>query len=63
MAPVSPLQQLRGLDKASPYFHEHLNSVLRGGEYRRILPTLQSEDVEWLVEYLDNVSSRIVQVL
>ena len=59
MVTKDPLQQFRGLDRASPHFYEHLSNVLRGNEYQNILPKLQSEDLAWLVEYLDDVSLQI----
>ena len=59
MVTKDPLQQFRDLDRASPHFHEHLSSLLRGNEYQNILPKLQSEDLSWLVEYLDGVSLQI----
>ena len=59
MVTKDPLQQFRDLDRASPYFHEHLNNTLRGKEYQNILPKLQNEDLAWLVEYLDNVSFQV----
>ena len=51
-----PLQQLCDLDQTSPQFHEQLGGLLRKGEYQGIIPGLQGGDLEWLVEYLDNVS-------
>ena len=59
MVTMDPLQQFRGLERASPYFYEHLKNILRGKEYQNILPKLQSEDLAWLVEYLDNVGLQI----
>ncbi|KAF9651098.1 kinase-like protein [Thelephora ganbajun] len=50
----APLQQLRDLDKSSPQFHEQLNNALHRREYRTCVPTLQGEDLVWLVEYLDS---------
>lgn len=55
--PSGPLKQLHSLDKASPHFHEQLSSFLHGDEYRNAVPNLQGEDLVWLVEYLDSVSS------
>ena len=52
----SLLRKLHGLDKASPESCEQLINFLHGDEYQKILPELQSEDLAWLVEYLDNVS-------
>ena len=59
MITKDPLQQFRDLDRASPHFQEHLSNLLRGNEYQNILPKLQSEDLAWLVEYLDGVSLQI----
>ena len=56
MTPSNPLQQLHGLDRASPQFHQHLGDFLRGNEYRNTVSNLQGEDLAWLVEYLDSVS-------
>jgi len=54
------LQPLRDLDKTSSQFHKQLIEFLRGNEYRDVVPTLQREDLAWLVEYLDNVSLRAI---
>ena len=51
-----PLQQLYGLDRTSPEFDEQLSDFLRGEEYRKILPSLRSEELAQLVEYLNSVS-------
>ena len=56
MIPRSPLQQLHDLDRASPQFYEQLNNILHGEEYRDAFPNLQSDELAWLVEYLDGVS-------
>ena len=58
MSPRNPLQKLRGLDKTSSQFHEELSNFIRGHVYRSALPSLQSENLTWLVEYLDSVSLR-----
>jgi len=50
------LEQLRGFDRASPQFHKHLSNFLRSNGYRSAVPSLQGEDLAWLVEYLDSVS-------
>ena len=60
MSPFNPLQKLHGLDRASPHFHNQLIDLLRGNEYRDIAPSLQGEDLAWLVNYLDNVSLHTV---
>ena len=51
-----PLQQLYDLDRTLPEFHERLGDFLRSEEYRRILPSLQGEDLVQLVAYLNSVS-------
>ena len=56
MIPSSHLKPLHDLDKTSPQFHNQLIDFLRGKEYRDVVPSLQSEDLAWLVEYLDVVS-------
>ena len=55
MAPHASLQQLRDLDKTSPQFHEQLSDFFRGDLYQSVFPSLQSESLAWLVEYLDSV--------
>lgn len=56
MTPPGLLQVLRDLDGTSPQFHKQLSDILRGDEYRNVIPDLQGDDPAWLVEYLDNVS-------
>jgi len=56
MNPPNILEQLRGFDRASPQFHEHISNFLRSDGYRSAVPSLQGEDLAWLVEYLDSVS-------
>ena len=48
-------QQLSFLDKTSPQFQQQLGNFFRGNFYRTIFPSLQSESLAWIVEYLDNV--------
>jgi len=59
MAPPRPLQQLFGLDKSSPRFHDQLRDIIGGKEYRERVPRLRNNDVVRLVEYLDSVSPQI----
>ena len=56
MTPPNPLQQLRDLDRTSPQFRPQLVDILRGKEYQDVVPSLQGDDLTWLVEYLDSVS-------
>ena len=60
MNPSDILEQLHGFDGASPEFHKHLINFLRSEGYRSAVPTLQGEDLAWLIEYLDSVSLQIV---
>ena len=54
------LQQLHNLDRASPQFHKQISDFLRGKEYRNAVPSLQGEDLMWVVEYLDSVSLQAI---
>jgi len=59
-SPSSPvLQRLCCLDRSSPDFQDQLSDVLYGQEYRQYAPSLQSNDLVWLVEYLDKVRYRV----
>ena len=60
MIPHNSLQPLHDLDKSSPQFHQQLIEFLRGDKYQDVVPTLQTEDLAWFVEYLDNVSLPII---
>ena len=50
-----PLQQLRRLDQSSSEFPDQVSSILYGKEYRQWVPNLQSDDLVWFVDYLDEV--------
>ena len=52
------LQQLRRLDRSSPDFADRLNGILHGKEYAQCEPNL-GNDLEWLIEYLDEVRYRV----
>jgi len=60
MSPPDALKQLHDFDRASPQFHKHLSNFLRSEGYRSTVPSLQGEDLTWLVEYLDSVSLQTV---
>jgi hypothetical protein len=60
---LTPLQQLRRLDKLSPKFPERLTDLINGQRYRNCIVGLQDEDVAWLVEFLDDVRSRTLRVI
>jgi len=57
MFSLSPpvLQQLHRLDRSSPEFHDQLNSVLCGEEYRQCGPNVHGDSLAWLVDYMDKV--------
>ena len=56
LVPHDPLQQLRDLDRTSPQFYPQLIDLLHGDKYRGVVPSLRSDDLTWLIEYLDSVS-------
>jgi len=60
MSSPDVLEQLRGFDRASPQFRNHLSNFLRSEGYRGAVPSLQGEDLAWLVEYLDSVSLQTI---
>ena len=60
-SPSSPvLQELRQFDTSSPGFQDQLYNALNGDEYRGCVSSLEGDDLGWLVDYLDGVSSRVV---
>ena len=59
-SPSAPaLQQLHHLDRSSPDFHDRLCNVFYGREYSQCAPSLQGDDLVWLVDYIDEVRRRI----
>jgi hypothetical protein len=60
MSPPCPLPELQELDRNSPQFHEQLNTLLDDNERRRVISSLEGEDLAWFVEYLDNVSLQTI---
>ena len=54
----SVLEQLYRLDKSSAAFHDRLGGILDGEEYKQSVPDLQTNDLLWLVDYLDKVRLR-----
>jgi hypothetical protein len=56
MIPHDPFHQLRALDRTSPQFRDQLRNFFHGSAYQNLVPDLESEDLAWLVEYLDSVS-------
>ncbi|KAF9644226.1 kinase-like protein [Thelephora ganbajun] len=55
----SALQQLHRLNRSSPNFDNQLSDVLYGKEYVQCVPTLQGNDLAWLVDYLDEALDRL----
>lgn len=53
------LRHFQHLDKSSSGFHDELNNILCGEEYRQCVPILQGHDLAWLVDYLDEVRRRV----
>jgi len=54
--PNSPaLERLHRLGKSSAAFHDQLGGVLDGEEYKQSLSNLQTDDLLWLVDYLNQV--------
>ena len=62
MGPPNALRQLCSFDRASPQFYKHLSNLLRSEGYRNAVPSLQGEDLAWLVEYLDSVSLQTISL-
>ena len=54
------LQQFHRLDRSSPDFHDQLNEVLRGQEYKQCVPDLQGGDLVRLTDYLDEVRRNFI---
>ena len=53
------LQQLHRLNGTSPGFHDQLRNILHKEDYQQCVPTLQGNDLAWLVDYLDKVRRHI----
>ncbi|KAF9789397.1 kinase-like domain-containing protein [Thelephora terrestris] len=60
MIPHDPFHQLRALDRTSPQFRDQLSNFFHGNAYQSLVPDLESEDLAWLVEYLDSVLAGIL---
>ena len=59
-SPSAPaLQKLHHLDRSSPDFHDRLCNVFYGREYSQCAPSLQGDDLVWLVDYIDEVLRHI----
>ena len=56
---LTPLQQLRSLDRASSEFFDQLSNILRGKAYKEYVWNLQGNDLVSLVDYLDTVCCRV----
>jgi len=55
MCSYDPLDQLRRLDKSSSTFHDQVNNVLDGEEYKQWMSNLRGSDLVEFVDYLDKV--------
>ena len=53
------LRQLHRLNGSSPDFHDQLNKIHCGQEYKQCVADLQGDDLIWLVDYLDKVRRRV----
>ena len=51
------LQGLLQLDKSVPQFPDQLCNVLGRGEFDKQIPTLQTDDLMEVIDYLDKVLS------
>jgi hypothetical protein len=59
-SPNSPvLQRLDRLNRSLSGFRDQLRSLLYGEEYKRCVPSLEGDDLVWLIDYLDKVRRRV----
>ena len=59
MFSLTPLQQLRRLEKLSPQFPDQLTGLLRERGYQDDVTNLKGEDLLWLIGYLDDARPRV----
>jgi len=59
MTSTGLLHQLHILDRSSSTFHDKLSSILYGEEFKENAPTLETDGLVWLVDYLDKVRPRV----
>ena len=52
---LNPLEQLLRLDKSVPNFHDQINNVLYGKEYKQWVQVINASDAVKFVDYLDTV--------
>jgi len=55
MSSRNPLNQLRRLDNSSSTFHDQVNKIFDGEEYKQWAPNLQGNDLIGFIDYLDEV--------
>ena len=55
LRPLTPLQQLRALDRSSPMFHDQLFDFLGEKGFKDCISNLEEPDAIWLVNFLDMV--------
>ena len=53
------LHRIHLLDKSLPDFHEQLDNLLHTGQYDQCVEALGDNDLEWLVNYLDEVRHNV----
>ena len=58
MSSGSPLELLGLLDTASPTFHDQINNILHGEDYKQWVPAVHGGCLVGLVDYLDTVRHR-----
>ena len=56
---LTPLQQLRSLNRASSEFCDQLSNILRGEAYKEYILNLQGNDLVSVIDYLDNVCCHV----
>ena len=58
MSPLDPfIRRLSQLDRASPQFSDRLATLLEEEKNLNHVSSLSAEEISWLAEYLDNVST------
>lgn len=56
------LRKLHHLNTSAPEFHRKLYNIMYGEEYIQGVKNLQSDELAWLVDYLDNVCGHLVRI-
>ena len=58
-----PLQQFCDLDRTSPQLYPQPTDFPRRDKYREAVPSLQSDDLTWLIKYMDSESPNYPSLL